>query len=517
GRAAVIASYVAAALALAAAVVGMLRWLRVAQREHYLPGSVTRFALRWARESAVNTAIAVVGVLGAVGLWWLGGGASALLAVLVAALVAAFPVGLSVKGRTKRLAWTRRVRVLAAVTAALFLAIAALLALLPGPNLAAVVTAALLVPVIVDLALRLTLPFERRAGRRFVDEAARRLRSVSPRVVAITGSYGKTSTKQYVRHLLGTTMSVLASPASFNNMAGLSRTINEHLVPGTQVFVAEVGTYGPGEIREICSWLKPEVGVMASIGPVHLERMGSLENIAKAKSEILENASVGVLNIDAPHLAKVADEFSSRLAVMRCSVADVRADVSAQTGDGRLVVRRAGEVIADVADPGAYPSNVAVAVAVALHFGVPVAEIARLLPSLPVPEHRQAVGRTQGGVTVIDDTYNANPAGARGALELLRRHGKDGGRRVVVTPGMVELGTLQERENAEFASLAAQAATDVVVVGRTNRNALLAGAASGSARVHEFRRLPDAVAWVRENLGDGDAVLYENDLPDHYP
>ncbi len=372
-------------------------------------------------------------------------------------------------------------------------------------------------PLIVDLALRVTLPFERRPGRRFVDEAARRLRSVSPRVVAITGSYGKTSTKQYVRHLLGTTTTVLASPASFNNMAGLSRTINEHLVPGTQVFVAEVGTYGPGEIREICAWLEPEVGVMASIGPVHLERMGSLENIAKAKSEILENASVGVLNVDAPHLPEVAERFASRLSVVRCSVADAAADVSAQTADGRLVVRRAGEVIADVADPGAYPSNVAVAVAVALHFGVPVAEIERLLPSLPVPEHRQAVARTERGVTVIDDTYNANPAGARGALELLRRQGTDGGRRVVVTPGMVELGSLQARENAEFAATAAQVATDLVIVGRTNRRALRDGAARGAARVHSFERLPDAVAWVRENLGDGDAVLYENDLPDHYP
>ena len=124
---------------------------------------------------------------------------------------------------------------------------------------------------------------------------------------------------------------------------------------------------------------------------------------------------------------------------------------------------------------------------------------------------------TARGVTVIDDTYNANPAGAAAALRLLARSAPNG-RRVVVTPGMIELGPLQDRENADFARAAATSvATDVIVVGRTNRTALLAGARGGAAQVRSVDRREQAVAWVRETLGAADAVLYENDLPDHYP
>ena len=110
----------------------------------------------------------------------------------------------------------------------------------------------------------------------------------SPVTVAITGSFGKTTTKLYVRHLVAGQRSVLASPASFNNTGGLARTLNEHLTPGTEVFVAEMGTYGPGEIRKMCAWVQPSIGVIVNIGPVHLERMRSLDGVVKAKAEITE-------------------------------------------------------------------------------------------------------------------------------------------------------------------------------------------------------------------------------------
>jgi len=120
----------------------------------------------------------------------------------------------------------------------------------------------------------------------------------------------------------------------------------------------------------------------------------------------------------------------------------------------------------------------------------------------------------QGGLQIIDDTFNSNPAGAAAALENLGALAGDG-RKVVVTPGMVELGRRQAAENAAFAASALAVADQLVVVGETNRAALLKGAGSGAVVT-----LPDrqaAVDWVRANLGAGDSVLYENDLPDHYP
>ncbi len=172
-------------------------------------------------------------------------------AFATAAVVAAGPVGLSWRGRTSPLAWTRRLRTLALVWAGLEAAAVAG-GIVAGEGPVAGAAAALAVPALVDLACAVTAPIERRLAGSHVARAAARLRRVAPTVVAITGSFGKTSTKGYVAHLVSGTRSVVASPASFNNRAGLARAVNEHLADGTEVFVAEMGTYGPGEIAELC-------------------------------------------------------------------------------------------------------------------------------------------------------------------------------------------------------------------------------------------------------------------------
>ncbi|HET7488927.1 MAG TPA: UDP-N-acetylmuramoyl-tripeptide--D-alanyl-D-alanine ligase [Acidimicrobiales bacterium] len=499
---------VATGAGLAAAALAGVRWLRVAQREHYLPGSATRFALRWWRLGA-NRVLAVAVVLGIVLSPW-----SPLSAVVACGAVAAGPFGLSLRGRTSKLAWTRRLRTLAAVWAVLELVIVGVgLAAGAGPTVA--VLSAALTPVLVDAALALTAPVERRLVQPFVERATRRLEEIHPTVVAITGSYGKTTTKGYVAHLLSATKSVVATPASFNNRAGLARAVNEHLTPGTEVFVAEMGTYGPGEIAELCSWCPPDVSVITAIGPVHLERMGSEENIAAAKAEILEKAWLAVLNVDYPLLAALADKRAAAgQRVLRCSGSGEHgADVRVVDGE----VRAGGRALGRLPGPAVHAGNAACAVAVALELGVPDELLAGRLATLPTAEHRLSVATSAKGAQVLDDTYNANPAGAASALAALARHGEPDHRRVVVTPGMVELGSRQHEENARFARAAAGVATHLVVVGHTNRPALLEGAGSGGAEVVAVETREQAVAWVREHLSEGDAVLYENDLPDHFP
>jgi UDP-N-acetylmuramoyl-tripeptide--D-alanyl-D-alanine ligase len=163
---------------------------------------------------------------------------------------------------------------------------------------------------------------------------------------------------------------------------------------------------------------------------------------------------------------------------------------------------------------GAQTTNVACAVGVAHRLGVPNAGLVASLGDLPIVPHRLAVATAPSGVVVIDDTYNSNPAGARAALGVLHDAAASG-RRVVVTPGMVELGRRQPEENETFAGEAAEVATDLLVVGRTNRSALTGQV--GQRNLVTVRTREDAVQWVRANLVAGDAVLYENDLPDHYP
>jgi UDP-N-acetylmuramoyl-tripeptide--D-alanyl-D-alanine ligase len=374
--------------------------------------------------------------------------------------------------------------------------------------------AALLVPQAVDLGLAMTSPLERRLSAGFVERAARRLRAAAPTVVAITGSFGKTSTKEYARHLLAGTRHVVASPASFNNRLGLARAINEGLDPGVEVLIAEMGAYGPGEIADLCRWIPPEVAVITAVGPVHLERFGSVEAIARAKGEILEGARLAVVNWDDP-LVRRQVEARPGLAVVRCSAASADAEVSVLPHDGELLVRVAGEEVGSIPVCGIFPMNVACAVGVAHALGVPAGRLGERLAGLPRPQHRGVEGRSDNGVVIIDDTYNSNPAGARAAVERLAAAVP--GRRVLVTPGMVEMGRLQSAENRAWAEFAGSRVSDLVVVGRTNRRALLAGARGGTARVKVVAHRPEAVAWVGQHLGEGDGVLYENDLPDHYP
>ena len=484
---------VVAAGAVGTALAG-LRWLRVAQREHYLPGSVVRFAGRWWTAEPADVASAVVAVAGLALSWhW----PATALAPAVAA--AAGPSGLGLRGRTSPLAWTRRAKTLAATVVALTAAALATAVVVGAGPLGAAATA-VGAPVLVDLACLVTAPVESALAAGHVRRATARLAEVAPTVVAITGSYGKTSTKNYVAHLLAASHAVVASPASFNNRAGLARAVNENLADGTDVFVAEMGTYGPGEIAALCRWLVPDVAVITAIGPVHLERFGSIDRIVAAKSEILVPGATAVVNVDDDELAAVA---------------------AAAAADGtRVVAVSAADLPIPVADlpAGVRPTNAALAVAVATVLGVEPAAVAARLATLPVVAHRLAQATTAAGVVVLDDTYNANPAGAAAALDALGRLGQPSSRRVVVTPGMVELGRRQVDENTSFAAAAVTAGFDLVVVGHTNRAALLAGAAAaGSAATAVVSARPEAVDWVRHHLTAGDVVLYENDLPDHYP
>jgi UDP-N-acetylmuramoyl-tripeptide--D-alanyl-D-alanine ligase len=503
----------------AATVPAGARWLRVAQREHYLSGSVTRFAFRW---------------WSLMPLVWLAGAVTAGVAFVVpaggfvtAAVVAVAPVRLGVRGRTSRLAWTRRLRMLAVICGGLeavvvgtgFLAAGGKGATTALPaGLAAL--AGILSPLLVDAALAIAQPIENALAGRFVARAKVRLDKVRPRIVAITGSYGKTSTKGYAAHLLGGAFEVVPSPASYNNRAGLARTVNEKMLPSTEVLVAEMGAYGPGEIARLCRFLPPEVAVITAIGPVHLERFGTLERTLAAKAEITSGARSVVLAVDDERLAGLADQLDQETRrVVRCSGRDPNADVAVTAEGNVLSLHVGGRLVGSVEteDRPVSTSNVACAAGVALEMGVPADAIVPRLASLPVPANRLQVYPAPAGFDIVDDTFNANPAGAAMALELLASRGATGGRRVVVTPGMVELGPEQWRENERFGKRAAAVAQHVIVVGRTNRRALLAGVAAGPAEAVVVANRDEAVRWVREHLGPGDVVLYENDLPDHFP
>jgi UDP-N-acetylmuramoyl-tripeptide--D-alanyl-D-alanine ligase len=502
----------------------MARWLRVLQREHYDPTSMWRFLARWTSPQiggaktpprtrprrpvtlshALVLAMLVTGVLRVYDFL-----------VLAAVLYGLFcPVGLSLRGRTGRLEWTKRLRTVAVVAAGFSLLVAALGALTSIPYLGAVIMV-IAVPPVLDLAVRVVAPLEERRAMVFVEKATKRLAQVNPRVVAITGSYGKTSTKHHLAAILGADYGVVSSPRSYNNRAGLSRAVNESLAEGTRVFVAEMGTYGPGEIRALTSWFVPEIAVVTAIGPVHLERMKSLRVVEAAKREITERASVVVLNVDDPLLANwpasLRDE-GKRVITAGSQREDVDVRVAVEARRWRIVVE--GVTLGTVDEViGVQPTNLACALAAAMAVGIANEELLARTQNVAGVAHRLNVESSAAGVAVIDDTYNANPASARAAIKVLADL-ELSGRRVVVTPGLVELGPEQYGENLRLGQRVAALPGELVAIGRTNALALAAGFERPPRRF-DTRAL--AVAWARANLGPGDGVLFLNDLPDHYP
>ncbi len=507
---------IASGLGVLACLSALTRWLRVSQREHYAAGSCAVALGRWVRFRPLNSALAAVIVGGlalaavaavaedeALAAW--GAGASA-------AATCVFPWPMRVVGRP-RLRLTRRARTLAAVGLGVSGLAAAGLAAAGSGLATALAAAAAAAPGIIDAAAAVLAPLERRLLERHRRRAAARLARVGPFVIAVTGSWGKTSTKNHVRDLLTGMAAVAASPASFNNTAGLSRTLNDHLPDGTEVLVVEMGMYRPGEIREMCSWIRPDVAVITAVGPMHLERAGSMERIAAAKAEILERARTAVLWVDDQRL----DELSRSApvpTVMRVGAEGGRGlDVEVAEAGGEVIIRAGGSEIGRVgADSGVHPANVGCAVAAALAYGAAPDRIGPRLAALGPPPHRATASLSPAGVLVMDDTFNSNPAGAIRAVGDLAR--RVDGRRVVVTPGIVELGSEQRRANVDLARAVISSGAELVIVGRINRRSLLEGAGGEAVTATDRTAARD---WVRDHLGDGDGVLWENDLPDHYP
>lgn len=501
-----------------AAASSLLRWLRVCQREHYIAGACIKFSGRWIRVRQPNAGLAAVaGAALGVGLWAEVSGrtdTAAASALVMAGCVAAFPWPMGLRGQP-RLRFTPRLMRLLTISMVGFAASAALCTLLVGPGLA-VAFASTLMPAVADTAAAAAAPMEKRLLLTFRRRAQARLSEVSPTVIAVTGSWGKTSTKQHIRDLLAGDAVVVASPASYNNAAGLSKTINEHLSGGAEVLVAEMGMYKPGEIRDLCSWIRPHIAVITSIGPMHLERVGSIEGIVAAKAEVLERADAAVLWVDDPHLAELAESCGLARVWRVGQIGGDRLDVEVAVLDDVVVVSAGGDEVGQCPTTnGVHPSNVGCAVAAAAAYGTPLPRLGARLAALYGPQHRNVVQTSPEGVLVIDDTFNSNPAGASAALEVLCRRVE--GLRVVITPGMVELGSEQYRANRDLAAAAVESGATLVVVGWTNRRALREGARQAGGTTVTVRNRKEARLWVRERLRSGDGVLWENDLPDHYP
>lgn len=385
-----------------------------------------------------------------------------------------------------------------------------------------------LMPIICNI---INKPVESAINRWYINDAKKKLTSVSGiKVIGITGSYGKTSVKFYLNSLLSEKYNVLMTPESFNTPMGVVRTIREHLKPTHEIFLCEMGARYVGDIKELCDIVHPENGIIASIGPQHLETFGGMEQVKNTKFE-LADAIAGkgklFLNGDNEYIMEKAGEYDN---VVFYHALD--SNNSGENNKGyyakNIRVTRLGTEFTVVTPEGSEEDfsmrligkhnviNVVGAIAVAHSFGVEMSDLKIPVRRLEPVAHRLQIIE-KGPVTIIDDAYNSNPVGSKAAVETL---GMFEGVRILVTPGMVELGEKEEEYNRLFGGYAAENCDYIALVGESHTAPIKEGAlAAGFPRekLAVFDKLEEAMAYAYGINEEGHKViLLENDLPDNY-
>jgi UDP-N-acetylmuramoyl-tripeptide--D-alanyl-D-alanine ligase len=331
-------------------------------------------------------------------------------------------------------------------------------------------------------------------------------------VVGVTGSNGKTTTKELIAAILATRWTTLKPEGSFNNQWGLPLTLLQ-LTPEHGALVVELGTNQPGEIAALAALALPTVGVVTVVAPVHTEFLGSIEGVRDEKAGLVRALGpdgVAVLNADDPRVASMARDTRARVLTYGTGRADVRATGEVTDGPSGLAftVEHAGtrQAIGLHLSGRHNVINALAAAGAGLALGFSLAEVARGLAAAR-PAKGRCVWRTAGDVRILDDTYNANPASVRAALDTVAAH-RGSARLVVVLGDMLELGPGVEEAHREIGRYTADAGAKVVVGMGTHARALVEAArGAGVAETRHTETFEDTVAFLLKELVPGDLVL----------
>jgi len=371
------------------------------------------------------------------------------------------------------------------------------------------------------------LPFEILNNRRYYRMAQKKLEGMPDLIkVGITGSYGKTTVKNILAEMLCKKFNVCYSPASYNTPMGLSKVINYELEPTHEVLIAEMGARRIGDIKELCDLVKPTVSMLTAIGLAHLDTFGSRENIAKGKYEIIENVADGglkVFNAMGGAIKPLIEKTDGRKAVSGIKGTEGATCVYSKLKfgtEGCEFVLSAGEtkdssVKIKTTLLGKYiPDLICMCAAVAVELGVSLGDIAAACKSLkPVPHRLELI--KSGNTAILDDAYNSNPDGARSAIEVL---GCFEGTKIIVTPGIVEMGEDEELINTELGKDIAKVCDYAILVG-SRADCISEGCKEGGMaedkiiKTNSLTEATEKLAGIVPN--EKRAVLFENDLPDN--
>lgn len=371
----------------------------------------------------------------------------------------------------------------------------------------------------------LAWPIEKAISEMYFRDAQRILRERKDLIkIGITGSWGKTSVKFILGTILEEKYHTLVTPASFNTPMGVTKVIRSKLEPGHRVFVSEMGARHVGDIKEMCRLVHPQIGLLTSVGPQHLDTFKTVERVAKTKYELIDALpedgeaffaddgdicrSLYEKTTIRKHLTGLDPEkdelwaedirYSPEGSTFLLCRADEKTECTTQLL-GELNIR-----------------NILLCASTALSLRLSMKQIARGIAKIRPVEHRLQLIRHPGGLNVIDDAFNSNIRGAKQAFQVLKQFPK---KRVIVTPGMVELGEQETEMNREFGAAMADCCDTAILVGKKRSEAIAAGLKENGFPEESIlvaASLEEAASMMREITGAGDTLLFENDLPDNY-
>ncbi len=380
---------------------------------------------------------------------------------------------------------------------------------------------------VVFIACIINMPYEKCVYYHYLHKAKRKLRNMpNLKVIGVTGSYGKTSSKNILSDILNIKYNTLPTPKNLNTPNGLMITINNHLDKFNEILIAEMGAYVRGEIKGLCDFVKPKYGILTKIGTAHLESFGSEENIQKAKFELIESLpsdGVGILNGDDEK--QVNYNLKNHVKIIWIGIDNHDVDVRA----ANIKCNNKGTTF-DVIFKGDKKNykfetkllgkhnvyNVLAGIALGRELGIDIKSLQQSVKGVRAVEHRLELKRL-GNFYMIDDAYNSNPVGAKNALEVL---GMMPGLKVVVTPGMIELGKKEDEYNKKFGCQIANVADYVVLIGENHTKPIYSGLIESGfdkENIIVYNDVRKAYSFISTLTGNEDVyALFENDLPDTY-
>lgn len=381
-----------------------------------------------------------------------------------------------------------------------------------------------MLPLFVFAAYFITYPIEKLISNSYVVKAKKKLASnKNIKVIGITGSYGKTTLKNMLYVMLSEKYKVCATPSSYNTPLGLSKTILSKLTDEHEIFIAEMGAKQRYDIKELSEMVSPEIGIITGVGNQHLLTFGLIENVIKTKSELADFVSTNggkiFINVDSELTKSLAENYSAELVSLKNDIGELKVQNLKVSKDGSSFdLEYKGEIVKckTILLGSHNVSNILLAATVSLSLGVSLKEISAAISKITTVSHRLEIIKSNTNYTIIDNAYNSSVEGSKASLEVLS---KFKGKKIVITPGLVELGLEQFNSNFEFGKELAAVCDYVIIDSGINYDAISSGlvfAGFDESKIIQAVSLNQAVQLLSNIVEEGAVVLFENDLPDNY-